>query len=114
MAASEAFPKSLVEGSGHRGSKPTNWKPLPKDVEPQAGARMPAEGKQALGGEDTTWGRENTHVFLQQPEQAVLLWKTNVGGRQQKASEGSGPIRAHTNRMPSHDTGSREDGRPSA
>lgn len=50
--------------------------------------------------------REESHVFLQQLEQVVLLWKTNAGDKQKKASGGSGPVKAHTDSVPFGDTGS--------
>lgn len=48
---SEAFPKRLGEGSGHQGSMPTNWNPLPKDLEHRAGAKMHVEGEAGSWGE---------------------------------------------------------------
>lgn len=46
---SEAFPKRLVEGSGHQGSMPTGWNPLPKDLEHPAGEECTWRGSRLLG-----------------------------------------------------------------
>lgn len=59
---------------------------------------------QSYPGDSGEW--EERHVFLHQLEQVVLLWKTNAGDKQKKASGGSGPVRAHTDSVPFHDTGS--------